>query len=152
MSGTAMLTVGGAFDGHTGTLSIPSALPTSINTMLQTYLDGATGSITGGTASFMNYDAIMGTSVSVTGTGGNSVEAITDINSVGGSTSGSAAGVVSVASGVTQLAVQVPGAVTVAGVSSTNVALFNANSNVVYNTSGGSASIFAAGGSDFDFR
>ena len=63
--------------------------------------------------------------------------------------SGSAAGLVSVAAGVTDLVVQVPGAVSVDGVSSTNFALFGAGSNVTYSVDGGAGSIFAAGGNDF---
>lgn len=147
MSSSAILTVGGAFNGHTGILSVPSSLPTSVNTLLQTYLDGVTASVTGGTASFINYDAITNTSVSAAGSGTNSFEEITNVDSTGASSSGSA-GVVSVTSGVTSLLVQTPGDVTVAGVASTNFALFGANSNVSYSIAGGSGSIFAAGGSD----
>ncbi|HTQ72427.1 MAG TPA: calcium-binding protein [Acidocella sp.] len=119
--------------------------------MLQAYLNGVTNSLLGGQETGTNYDAVTGTSITSVGPGTNYVFGITDINSVGDITSGNAAGAVSVPSGVTQLAVQDPGAVTVDGVSSTNFALFGANSNVVYNASGGSASIFAAGGSDSIF-
>ena len=58
MSGTSQLTVGGAFDGHTGILSIPSSLPTNVNSLLQTYLNNVTGEITTGAASFVNYNAV----------------------------------------------------------------------------------------------
>ncbi len=148
---SSLLTVGGAFDGHTGILSIPSSLPTSINTLLQTYLDGVTGSVTGGTASFLNYDAVTGLSVSASGSGNNFFEEITNINGSGVSTGGSAAGVVSVTSGVTDLLVQIPGALTIDGVSSTKNVLFGSASNVVYNVSGGTGAIFAAGGNNSIF-
>ncbi len=115
---------------------------------MQTYLNGVTGSVTGGTAAFLNYNAVTGDSVSVSSTGGNFYEEITNIDGTGVSTGGSAAGVVSVAAGVTDLVVQAPGAVTVAGVSTTDFALFGAASNVDYSVSGGAGSIFAAGGDD----
>lgn len=148
MSGSSILTVGGAFDGHSGVLSIPSSLPTAVNSLLQTYLDGVTGSITGGTASFMNYNAVTGTSVSVGGSGTNFYEEITNIDSVGASTGGSVSSVVGVTAGVTDLVVQVPGYVSVSGVSTTDFALFGAASNVSYSVSGGAGSIIAAGGDD----
>lgn len=152
MGGTAILTVGGAFDGQTGVLSVPSALPSSINSLLQTYLDGVTGSVTGGTASFVNYNAVTGLALSVTGSGSNVFEEITNIDSTGASSSGAPAGVVSVASGVTDLLVQYPGSITVDGSASTSTAIFGAGSNVTYSLSGalsnGTGSIFAGGGND----
>jgi hypothetical protein len=151
MSGTAMLTVGGAFDGHTGVLSVPSSLSSSTNSILQTYLDGLSGSVTGGSATFENDDVAAGVVDSVAGSGTNFFEEITNTDSVGATTGGSAAGVVSVTAGVTNLVAQDPGSVTVAGVSSTLFALFGANSNVAYSVDGGAGSIFAAGGNDSIF-
>lgn len=63
MSG--FLTVGGAFNGQNGILSVPSALSSSVNTLLQTYLNGVTASVTGGTASFTNNDIAAGTAFNI---------------------------------------------------------------------------------------
>ena len=146
MSG--FLTVGGAFNGQNGILSVPSALSSSVNTLLQTYLNGVTASVTGGTASFTNNDIAAGTAFNISITGAPHFTEITNVDSVGASTNGAATGVASVAAGTTDLFVQVPGSVTVDGVASTSVAIFGGNSNVTYNVGGGTGSIFAAGGAD----
>ncbi|MGE4481570.1 beta strand repeat-containing protein [Acidocella sp.] len=150
MSGTSILTVNGAYNGQTGLLSVPSALPQSVNTLLQGYLDGLAGSIGGGEASYVNYNAATGMSVNGASvlSSSNFIEQITNVDSVGGTTSGSVSGVVSVASGVTDLFVQYPGNITVAGVSTTDFVLLGSSSDVAYSVSGGAGSIFAAGGAD----
>ncbi|WP_144052724.1 hypothetical protein [Acidocella sp. MX-AZ02] len=146
MSG--FLTVGGAFNGQNGILSVPSALSSPVNTLLQTYLNGVTASVTGGTASFTNIDITAGTVFGIgVGVAPHFTE-ITNVDANGASTNGAAAGVATVGAGTTDLFVQVPGNVTVDGVASTSVAIFGGNSNVTYNVGGGTGSIFAAGGAD----
>ncbi|MDE1895618.1 MAG: hypothetical protein KGH91_00945 [Rhodospirillales bacterium] len=154
MSGTSYLTVSGSgtTNIHSGVLSIPSSLGTTVNSLLQTYLDGVSTSVTAGIAGFENYNAVTGIPVSVSGSGTNFLEEITNTDSVGASSGGSASGVVSVAAGVTDLVVQVPGIVSVDGVGSTTTAILGASSNVTYSIGGsvsnGTGSIFAAGGKD----
>jgi hypothetical protein len=67
MSGT--LTVQGA--SHSGIVPIPTNLSNNINALLTSYLDGLSGSITGGTAGFENVNIVSGnieqTSVSASG-------------------------------------------------------------------------------------
>ncbi len=155
MSGTSYLTVAGgnATNIHSGVLSVPSSLGTTVNNLLQAYLDGVSTSVNAGNAGFENYNAVTGIPVSVAGSGTNLLEEITNTDSVGASTSGAASGVVSVAAGVTDMVVQAPGTVSVDGVGSTTMAILDASSNVTYSLgnsiSNGSGSIFAAGGKDF---
>ncbi|MCB5946078.1 hypothetical protein [Acidocella sp. KAb 2-4] len=155
MSG-ATLTIGGAFNAHTGIVSVPSSIPgnastsSSLNNLLQNYLTALSNSITGGTYSFENNDIAAGSDfvASVSGAAG-SFEEFTNTDSTGGVTSTSVSGAYTVSAGVTDLIVQAPGAETITGNSSVGFALFGAGSNVTYDTRGNSnASIVAAGGND----
>ncbi|MBU6448654.1 MAG: hypothetical protein KGQ26_03420 [Rhodospirillales bacterium] len=151
MSGTSYLTVagGGTANIHSGVLSIPSSLGTTVNSLLQTYLDGVSGSVGAATAGFENYNAVNGAIASVGGAGINFLEEITNTDSVGNTVSGAPlGGVVSVNPAATTLVVQAPGNLTISGSSSTSAAVFGSASNVAYSVSGGAGSIFAAGGND----
>ncbi len=155
MSG-ATLTIGGAFNSHNGIVAVPSSFSGSIggalNQLLENYLLSLTNSITGGTYAFENNDIAAGPGndfVTVPASVSGSFEEFTNTDSVGGMTTTSASGPYTVSSGVTDVVVQAPGDVTLAGNGTTNFALFGASSNVNYTQSiGGSASIFAAGGSN----
>lgn len=149
MSGTSYLTVagGGTANIHSGMLSVPSSLGTTVNSLLQTYLDGVSGSVAAATAGFENLNAA-GTGGSVAGSGGNFLEEITNTDSTGASVSGTFSGVVTVNPAATTLVVQAPGSLSISGSSATGAALFGASSNVAYSVSGGAGSIFAAGGND----
>ena len=151
MSGTSYLTVagGGTANIHSGILSVPSSLGSTVNSLLQTYLNGVTTAVNAGTEGFANYNAVNGTVVSVSGSGSSYLEEITNTDSVGASVAGAPlAGVISVNSAATDLVVQAPGSLTVSGSSTTNFALFGASSNVNYSVSGGTGTIVAAGGSN----
>ncbi|WP_298225286.1 hypothetical protein [Acidocella sp.] len=150
MSSTSYLTVagGGSANIHSGILSVPSALPSTINSLLQTYLDGVSAAV-GGTQGFINYNAVNSAVDSAAGSGSNNFEEITNTDSVGASVSGSpAAGLVSVNPAVSDLVVQAPGSLTVSGSSVTGMAVFGASSNVTYSVNGGAGTIVAAGGVD----
>jgi len=153
MSG-ATLTIGGAFNSHNGIVSVPSSFwgdtstSGSVNQLLENYLVSLTASITGGTYAFENNDiAASGDFVTVPASVSGSFEEFTDVDSVGGVTTTSASGAYTVSSGVTDVLVQAPGNMTLAGNGTTNNVVFGANSNVNYTQSiGGSAIIVAAGG------
>jgi hypothetical protein len=157
MSG-ATLTIGGAFNSHNGIVAVPSSFfgdtstGGSLNQLLENYLLSLTSSITGGTYAFENNDIAAGPGndfVTVPASVSGSFEEFTNTDSVGGVTTTSVSGPYTVSSGVTDVVVQAPGDVTLAGNGTTNFALFGASSNVNYTQSiGGSASIFAAGGSN----
>jgi hypothetical protein len=159
MSGTVQLTIGGASNGQNGVVSVPSALlfgaqadTTSLNGLLQTYLKGLTTGILSSADSFENNDLAGGldTIHAASGTADATVELFSNVSpaSVTAAGSGSYSNV-SVTSGVTDLAVQVPGNVTLAGVGATTQAIFGANSNVDYSVLDPAAgSIYLAGGSN----
>jgi len=165
MSG-ATLTIGGAFNSHVGIVSVPSSFlgdtsstSGSLNSLLENYLVSLTSSIqgsstTGATYAFENNDVAAGpgndfVTAPASGSFSGSLEEFTNTDSVGGVTSTSVNGAYTVSSGVTDVVVQAPGNVTLAGNDSTNFALFGASSNVNYTQSiGGSASIVAAGGNN----
>lgn len=152
----ASLTIGGAFNSQTGIVSVPSSFlgttstSGSLNQLLQNYLVSLTSSIQGGTYAFENNDIASGADFStVPGSVTGSFEEFTNTDSLGSVTGGTVSGAYTVASGVTDVLVQAPGDVTLAGNGTTNFALFGASSNVTYSqTTGGSASIVAAGGND----
>ncbi|MDE1906697.1 MAG: hypothetical protein KGH75_09655 [Rhodospirillales bacterium] len=151
MSGTSYLTVsgGGTSNIHSGILSVPSSLGTTVNSLLQTYLDGVSASVNAGSAGFENYNAVNGAIASIGGSGINYLEEITNTDSVGNTVSGAPfGGVVTVNPAATTLVVQAPGNLSISGSSVTGVALFGSGSNVAYSVDGGSGSIFAAGGND----
>jgi len=161
MSGVASLTVGGAFNGHTGVVTIPSSLlfgqPSaagSLNGVIQSYLMGITNGLAGGTYDFTNTDLAstpqgnFTSAASVSASG--SFQEFTNTDSAGGTLAGSGSypGVV-VAPGVTDLLVQTPGNVTLTGVASTTTATFGADSNVDYTVIDPDAgTIYLAGGAD----
>jgi hypothetical protein len=142
MSGTVPLTIGGAFNGHTGVVTVPSSLlfgalstSGSVNSLLQAYLGGITNAVTVGGMAFENQDIAAGLHTVVAGTlGGGQFEEFTNVNPAGGA---SAAGSVnypglSVTGGTTDLVVMAPGNETLTGVGSTTKAMFGAGSNVNY--------------------
>ncbi len=152
MSGT--LTINGGFNGQSGLISIPAALPASIDTMLQSYLDGVSGSIVGGTFGLDNFDAPDASSVTAGSGAAGTIEEVTNTDGSGSVTSSSLSGAsYTVGSATTLLAVQAPGDVNLTGDGQTSVAIFGANSNVNYSdmnggTTGAADFVFAAGGSD----
>ena len=158
MTAGATLTIGGAFNSQKGIVSVPSSFPghtwdpSSLNQALQSYLGLLTEAIQGGTYAFENSDIAGGgnfVTVPSSGSVSGSFQEFTNTNSSGSVTGGPVNGAYTVSAGVTDLLVQAPGNVTLAGNDSTNFALFGANSNVTYNQStGGSAYIFAGGGND----
>jgi hypothetical protein len=158
MSGTVALTIGGAPSGHTGVVTVPSSLlfgqlsdSTSLNSLLHTYLDGLTSGFDAGTANFENNNLAAGgvlDVVAATVPGGPSFEEFTNV-SLGGSVAGSGSYTASVTAGITDLAVQVPGNVTLTGVGATTKAVFGASSNVDYSvTNAAAGSIYLAGGAN----
>ena len=177
MTAGATLTIGGAFNSHSGIVSIPSSFPGntsttgSLNHLLENYLVSLSDSIQGGTYSFENNDIAGGRDFKKTERhasgehndhadgrdfkktekhASGSFEELTNTNSNGKVTGSSVSGAYKVSTGVTDLVVQAPGDVTLTGNGTTKFALFGADSNVTYNqTGGGSSSIFAAGGRDF---
>ena len=150
------LTIGGAFNGVTGIVSVPSGFvgaastAGSINNLLQEYLNNISGGVTTGAVSFQNNDLIGGSNFSVPGSGSTGFEEFTNTDSAGGVTGGSlAGGAYTVSPNANYLAVEAPGTFSLTGAASTSFALFGANSNVNYSVSnGGPSSIYAAGGSD----
>jgi hypothetical protein len=159
MSGTVSLTVGGSFGGQTGVVTIPSsslfgALSTSgsLNALLQSYLGGITNGSADGTVNFEINDVAGATTFgasAATVAGAPSFEAITDTDSAGGSTAGSGSYTATVAAGVTDLAVQVPGNIALTGVGTTTKAIFGTNSNVNYSvTDPDAGKLFLAGGAN----
>jgi len=150
MSGT--LTIGGGFNSQQGILPVPSNMSTSLNTLLQQYLDGVSSSVVGGFLSFENYDVETGADFKSTVTGAG-LEVFTNTDSVGSISSSSLSGSYSVSAAATSVVVQAPGNTTLSGNGQTSTAIFGAASNVNYtDTNGGTPSaadsIYAAGGSD----
>ena len=152
----SQLTIGGAFNGTTGIVSVPSAFvgavstPGSINHLLQDYLNNITGGVTTGAVSFQNNDIMGGQNFSVSGSGATGFEEFTNTDSVGATIPGSmSGGAYTVSPNVNYLAVEAPGDFSLTGAASTAFALFGANSNVNYSVSNaGPSSIYAAGGID----
>jgi len=176
MTAGATLTIGGAFNSHSGIVSVPSSFSGNVSTagslnhLLENYLVSLNDSIQGGAYSFENNDIAGGRGFKKTErhasgedndhAGGRDFKKIerhasgffeefTNTNQNGKVTGSSVSGAYKVSTGVTDLVVQAPGDVTLTGNGTTKFALFGADSNVTYNqTGGGSSSIFAAGGSD----
>jgi hypothetical protein len=151
----AALTVGSAFNAVVGVVSVPSSFPgavttsSSLNEALQAYLNSLSASVHGGQYDFQNNNIIDSSSFSTVQAGATgSFEELTNRDSSGHIATGSASGSYTVASGVTDFVVQAPGQETVQGQSSTNFALFGANSNVFYSAANGAGSVYAAGGQD----
>lgn len=157
MSGTVPLTIGGAWNGQTGVVSVPSALlfgaktdTASLNGLLQSYLNGITTGILGSTVNFDNNDLASGTTATHAASigGAPTAELFSNIDSTGASAAGSNYSA-SVLAGVTDIAVQAPGNVSLTGVGATTKALFGQNSNVNYSvTNAAAGSIYLLGGAD----
>lgn len=150
-----VLTVaGGASPTQGGLVSVVSALPTDVNSLLQQYLTTIADSIYAGTESYIYNNVADGTvQSSIISGSSNTYELISNLNGVGNSVSGSGSYAVTVPASVTQLAVNAPGSLTIVGGANTNFALFGAASNVNYTTSATTSptvvsSIVAAGGND----
>jgi hypothetical protein len=145
----SLTVIGGQSSGVlTGLVSIPSALPSDINTTLQTLLTAASGAVTAGALGLINVDQATNTTFSSTVAGGNLLE-YTNTDSLGAvGTGGITTGAFTVGSGIDALIVQAPGDFSITGNGTTSVALFGSASNVSYSVLTGSGSIFAAGGSD----
>jgi len=152
----ATLTIGGAFNSHAGIVSVPSSFlgdtstGGSLNQLLENYLVSLTNSIQGGSYAFENNDiAGGGDFVTVPASVSGSFEEFTNTDSVGGVAGGTVSGAYTVSAGVTDVLVQAPGNVTLAGNGTARDVLFGADSNVNYTQSiGGSAIIVAAGGNN----
>jgi hypothetical protein len=161
MSST-VLTIGGAFNGATGIVSVPSSLlfgqasvGGTLNAQIQAYLGTITDGLANGTVDFQNSDLAAGTGGILAGSvgGGGSFEEFTNVtaDSTGASSAGSGSypGEV-VTNGVTSLVVQTPGNVTLTGVATTTNAIFGADSNVNYTVSADTTpgTIYLAGGAN----
>lgn len=158
MSGTVPLTIGGGSfnNGGIGTVTIPSSLlfgqstaSGSINGMLQSYLNGLETSF-GGTVTYQNTNLAGNDTfyAPATSPGGGRYEQFTNMDSTGAST-GTGSYSATVAAGITDLAVQVPGNVTLAGVPTTTNLIFGADSNVDYTVTNPTAgTMYLAGGAD----
>jgi len=148
MSG-ANLTINGGFNAHTGLVSIPSALGSTLNGLLQQYLDGVSSSIVGGTIGFENNDIAANQDFTAGLSSVPGLEEITDIDNAGASASGGNNGTFFASNYAKTLYVQAPDNMTVTANSVTSTAIFGENSNVDYIDSTASpASIYAAGGND----
>lgn len=161
MGSTVSLTIGGAFNGLTGVVTVPSSLlfgatsvASSLNSQIQSYLGGISGLLTTGGINFQNND--LATSVSgtqaATVSGAGSFEEFTNVSptSVGGTTAGSGSYSASITAGVTDLVVQTPGNVTLTGgAPDASTIVFGANSNVNYSvTNPVAGTIYLAGGAN----
>jgi hypothetical protein len=151
---TTNLTIAGGNSTQSGIVPVPSNLPTSFNTTLQSYLNTLSTSIAGGDITFINNN-IAGTSVySITGSSSvGGVEELTNTDSTGAVSPGSVSGAFTTNGGVSTLIVQAPGDETVTGNGNTSVATFGVDSNVDYSdenggTSAAPDSVFAAGGAN----
>ncbi len=146
----SLTVIGGQSSGVlTGLVSVPSALPSDINTTLQIFLSAASGSIEGGspTLGLINDDLANSTTFNSSIAGANLLE-LTNTDSLGAVSGSSVSATYNVGASVDALIVQAPGDFTITGNGTTSVALFGANSNVTYSVTTGSGSIFAAGGAD----
>jgi hypothetical protein len=145
----SLTVIGGQSSGVlTGLVSVPSALPSDINTTLQTLLSTASAAVTLGALGLINNDLATNTTFSSTVAGGNILE-YTNTDSLGAvGTGGITSGSYTVGAGIDALVVQAPGDFSITGNGTTSVALFGANSNVNYSVLTGAGSIFAAGGAD----
>ena len=144
---------GGATPAQGGFVSVASSLSSDVNSLLQTYLTGVANSIVAGNESYILNNIANGTvATSIVSGSSNSYELISNLDAAGNSVSGSGSYQVTVPSSVTQLVVQAPGNLTIAGSANTTFALFGAASNVDYTVSGPTGSvpsaIYAAGGND----
>lgn len=133
---------------HSGTLTGIVTVPGVGISGLQTSLDGLSSQVEAGIAGLTNFDAVAGTTFSVTGSGLNNILEITNTDSTGATTSGSLSGTESVSSSFNNVIVQAPGTFTVNGSGASTNYLLSGQSNVTLNTNGGNNTIVAAGGTD----
>ena len=154
MSGT--ITIAGT--GHPGLVTIHSSLTFgalstagSVNSMIQTYLNGLATGLNGGTYNFENFDAVNNQTYVVPGTGPGYVEQITNIDSTGSSTS-TVPGTytnLSIQGSVTDLLLQAAGKMTVAGNSSTTNVVIDAFTSADYSvTDAAAGTMYLAGGAN----
>lgn len=160
MAGNASLTIGGAFNGATGTVTVPTSLlfgepsiPGSLNAQIQAYLGGITSGVANGTYNFQNSDLAgnTGTIVGATVSGpAGTFEEFTDVSPTGVSATGSGNYTASITAGVTDLTVQTPGNVTLTGgAPDATTVLFGANSSVDYSvTNPVAGTMYLAGGNN----
>jgi hypothetical protein len=160
MAGNASLTIGGAFNGATGTVTVPTSLlfgepsiPGSLNAQIQAYLGGITSGVANGTYNFQNSDLAgnTGTIVGATVSGpAGTFEEFTDVSPTGVSATGSGNYTASITAGVTDLTVQTPGNVTLTGgAPDATTLLFGANSSVDYSvTNPVAGTMYLAGGNN----
>jgi hypothetical protein len=155
MSG-AVLTIGGGVFSESGVVAVPlwvpggTTAPGSLGNILETYLDNIAASIAAGQMSIVNDDVATNTLYSYypPASGGYFGE-FTNTDSTGSASSNTVNGSYTVAPGITDLTVQAPGNLTIAGVGTTSVALFGAYSNVDYSvTDPVPGFIYAGGGAD----
>jgi hypothetical protein len=130
-----------------GLVTVPSTLPSDINSALQMVLTTANSAITAGTLGLTNIDLATNTTFATTILGG--VLEYTNTDSLGAvGAGGITTGAFTVGAGIDALVVQAPDDFSITGNGTTSIALFGANSNVAYSVLTGSGSIFAAGGAD----
>ena len=157
--GTVPLTIGGSFNGQQSVVTVPSSLmfgalstPGSINSLIQQYLGNLTNSIRGGEINFQNYDLANNENYLTDATvgGANTIVLFSDTDSTGGTLAGSGSWPdETVGAAVTDLAVQVPGNVTLTGGQGLKHVVFGASSNVNYSVTDPTAgSMSLAGGAN----
>jgi hypothetical protein len=134
-------------------VSVPTALigstATSLAQQLQTYLNGVSGSLMGGTMGLVNWDIAAGTEASVNaGSAGGTFMELTNYSSTGASTAGTFNGTYSIPGAVTDLVVDAPGSQVVYSTGSVTSAMFGGASNVNYNVFDGQGSVYLLGGAD----
>ena len=146
--------------GHTGTplsglVNIPmdqTALTLS-NLGVQSALTDASGAVSIGAASFINLNIVAGSLAdSVTGSVAGGIYELTNTDSTGAVTAGTASGSYTVPAGFTSLVVEAPGDETVTGTTQTGfLAVFSAQSSVSF-TAQGTGTVIASGHDDLQLN
>ncbi len=146
-----------AGNGYPGLVTIHSSLsfgalstPGSVNSLIQSYLNDIGAALGSGTDSFENYNPQINQTHVVPGTGSGFVEQISNLDSAGGSTSGSGSyPALTVQGGVSDLLLQAPGNMTVTGASSTTNVVIDALTNADYSvTDAAAGTMYLAGGAN----
>jgi hypothetical protein len=154
MSG--LLTVNGGYNGNTGLLPVPTNFTaangdSSIASALQSYLNRVNPPASVGSsqlsATIINNDLADNTTYYFEGSGTDTLEAVTNVDKNNDSAP-SANSMITTTGGVQTLVVEDPARVSIAGSSTTTLALFGGSSSVHYSVTGGQGSIVAAGGKD----
>src|ERR1700739_3990906 len=102
----SVVTIGGGLVGPSGIVSVPSSLPSTVNSLLQSYLNGL-GTIS--SSGYENLDEATGSDNSVSGSGAALLEVITNTDDKGRTASGITTPNVLVRADATTLVVQAPG-------------------------------------------